>query len=195
VLGDSLIAPLLRDLFDFGNDKWSGTVAELLTVLGDKAGPKISQSDGWPKVPRGLTSHLKRLAPNLRRAGINVVFDGHSRAGNKIRLKMVAPGHSQRSHIHDEGKSQGKTQDRRERCGERCEGQGDRQDANVHTENSEKHGGNGESERCERSAATHSNGPVDLLGEPLRKTTEKKPRHNRDPRLRPDEEYEPGTFG
>jgi hypothetical protein len=64
---------------------WEGTSAELLerldTVAGHDAGKK--RPDGWPKSPRGISGAIKRLAPNLRAAGI-VVQHGQT-AGTRSR--------------------------------------------------------------------------------------------------------------
>ncbi len=53
-------------------DGWSGTATDLLDTLVRKA--SSSQSFTLPKTPAGLRSALNKLKPNLRRAGIDVVF-------------------------------------------------------------------------------------------------------------------------
>lgn len=50
---------------------WHGTAAELLALLT----PAGRTPHEWPKTPRGLSGVLRRLAPDLRRIGIDVVFD------------------------------------------------------------------------------------------------------------------------
>ncbi len=48
---------------------YEGSAAELLSRITPPARPK-----GWPESPRGLSGALRRLAPQLRRVGINVTF-------------------------------------------------------------------------------------------------------------------------
>jgi hypothetical protein len=50
--------------------EWRGTATELRRVLADIAGVEPTRQRDWPKTPRALTGELKRLAPNLRAAGI-----------------------------------------------------------------------------------------------------------------------------
>jgi putative DNA primase/helicase len=49
----------------------SPTSAELLQRLSALAGDAANLS-GWPKNPKALSDHLRRLAPNLQRVGIRV---------------------------------------------------------------------------------------------------------------------------
>jgi hypothetical protein len=53
---------------------WRGTAAELLTTLGPLAGERTCALKVWPASPRKLSEALRRVAPNLRRAGIELVF-------------------------------------------------------------------------------------------------------------------------
>jgi hypothetical protein len=53
---------------------WKGTAAELLTALEPLAGERTCALKVWPVSPRGLSNELRRLAPNLRRSGIEVGF-------------------------------------------------------------------------------------------------------------------------
>jgi hypothetical protein len=68
-LDASPIAPFIRDLADMG---WEGTAACLLEKLELAAGEKAARGQSWPKSPRALGGQLRRLAPNLRRAGVGV---------------------------------------------------------------------------------------------------------------------------
>lgn len=68
---------------------WHGTVKGLLTALDDKVSESTRQGNGWPKQARGLTSVLKRYAPSLAAAGINVEFGAHSRNGTPLSLVKV----------------------------------------------------------------------------------------------------------
>jgi hypothetical protein len=50
---------------------WKGTSSELLTSLNSLASSEeIKRQHGWPKSPQSMGSILKRIAPNLRAAGI-----------------------------------------------------------------------------------------------------------------------------
>lgn len=60
-----------RPLLDFleAQGEWTGSSGELLKALEDRLGDQSRKPSGWPKNPRSLSGHLKRLAPNLRAAG------------------------------------------------------------------------------------------------------------------------------
>src|SRR5262249_20864996 len=47
--------------------------------LEQRLGDKVQRLKGWPKVPRALSGHLKRLAPNLREVGWDVDYDRSSK--------------------------------------------------------------------------------------------------------------------
>ena len=51
---------------------WSGTTSELLAELEHVADEKIRRLKAWPQTARTLSGQVKRLAPNLRAAGIDV---------------------------------------------------------------------------------------------------------------------------
>lgn len=48
---------------------WKGTSAELLQVLESMASPAVQRNESWPKNARSLSGQIRRLAPNLRKAG------------------------------------------------------------------------------------------------------------------------------
>jgi hypothetical protein len=52
---------------------WKGTATQLLQVLAAKTAS--SRTRGWPASPVGLARALRRVAPNLRTAGIEIRFD------------------------------------------------------------------------------------------------------------------------
>lgn len=64
----SVIARPLLDLLE-GQGEWSGSSGELLKSLESLQGDQARKLPGWPKNPRSLSGHLKRLAPNMRAAG------------------------------------------------------------------------------------------------------------------------------
>jgi hypothetical protein len=58
---------------------WTGTASELLAELDDLSPDKIRRLKAWPQTPRTLAGQVKRLAPNLRAAGIDVDLGRTSR--------------------------------------------------------------------------------------------------------------------
>jgi len=84
-LDASLITASLRSLAASG--AFEGTASDLLRELGDRADDITKKQRGWPKNARALTGALRRLAPNLRAAGIEVQF---WREANKIRRRMIS---------------------------------------------------------------------------------------------------------
>jgi hypothetical protein len=65
--GSVIAEPLVALLESRG--EWVGSSGELLQVLEERLGDQVRRMAGWPKNPRSLSGHLKRLAPNLRIAG------------------------------------------------------------------------------------------------------------------------------
>lgn len=51
---------------------WTGTSSELLGELNRRTRDDLQRQPGWPKASNSLSGILKRLAPNLRAAGVNV---------------------------------------------------------------------------------------------------------------------------
>jgi hypothetical protein len=83
VLEASLVAPYLAALAAAGG--WMGTASALLSRLEELAGD-AARRPGWPKRPNSLSAELRRLAPELRRAGVAVDF---ARAGGRSRTRLV----------------------------------------------------------------------------------------------------------
>lgn len=90
----SVIAPLIKTL---ANENWQGTASELFTRLNDmfdgrwprpsplSSGPYRTKPrpKGWPGSPRGLSSQLKRLEPNLNAVGVTVTFTQTQGSGSR----------------------------------------------------------------------------------------------------------------
>jgi hypothetical protein len=55
--------------------RFEGTASDLLAALDRDAEPRAREARSWPKSPRAMSSALRRLAPNLRVAGLEVEFD------------------------------------------------------------------------------------------------------------------------
>ena len=73
VLEADPIAIALRALM-VGRTEWTGTAAELLDVLSQRAGERVIKGKTWPGGPRGLSGRLRRLAPFLRKIGLEIAF-------------------------------------------------------------------------------------------------------------------------
>jgi hypothetical protein len=77
-------SPAAQALLAFMKDRWEpwvGTASELLEGLNARRSHDEKPPEGWPKKPNGLSGMLRRLAPNLRLAGLDVTFtqEGHER--------------------------------------------------------------------------------------------------------------------
>jgi hypothetical protein len=69
--------PLLGLLDEQG--AWTGTASELLIALGERVTEQMKRQTGWPKNGRSMSGHLKRLAPNLRVCGWQIIFRREAR--------------------------------------------------------------------------------------------------------------------
>jgi hypothetical protein len=90
-LDASVVAPVLRSFMD-GLPEWVGTASFLLKELATHAGEAVTKSKSWPKTPRGLSGHLRRLAPNLRAIGLHVEFDREANSGRARQIKLEKRG-------------------------------------------------------------------------------------------------------
>lgn len=68
----SPLATPVRQLAEIG---FEGTATELLDRLGALAGEAATRRKSWPTTPQALGGELRRIAPNLRAAGVTVDFD------------------------------------------------------------------------------------------------------------------------
>lgn len=75
-------SPVGRALIEFivAAGEWAGTSTDLLAALDERTDDKTRKLESWPSTPRALSGKVKRLAPNLREAGIGVEF---GRKGHK----------------------------------------------------------------------------------------------------------------
>jgi len=74
----SVVAQPLLELLD-SQGCWRGSASELLKALEERVDDQAKRQHGWPKNPRSLSGHLKRLSPNLRAAGWDVEYDRTSK--------------------------------------------------------------------------------------------------------------------
>jgi hypothetical protein len=77
-------------LFMKDQNGWSGTASELLHRLAPVAGTEVTRRRDWPQTAQGLSTALRRIAPNLRQEGISVDFDRQAHTG--IRLIHLTKG-------------------------------------------------------------------------------------------------------
>jgi hypothetical protein len=84
-LEDSPVAPAVRALMA-GRGAWEGTATELLQELNGRRPESAKPPDRWPKGGRGLSGQLRRLAPALRAAGLDVAF----KVDRDRRLRLTA---------------------------------------------------------------------------------------------------------
>jgi len=83
-LDASTVPRPLLDLVEEQNG-WCGTASELLVALEACVTDQVKRQKVWPKNPRSVSGHLKRLAPNLRAAGWQVT----ARRESKQRLIVI----------------------------------------------------------------------------------------------------------
>ncbi len=73
--------------------RWHGTAQDLLAALNsvvDQLGNKATRHlKIWPNTPKGLSNLLRRLQPNLRRAGIDITFDKEGRDRDRRRVITI----------------------------------------------------------------------------------------------------------
>ena len=69
----SLLVTPLQSLASI-DPPWTGTATELLTALAGYVDDATKRQRHWPKSPKALSDNLRRLAPNLRELGIEVLF-------------------------------------------------------------------------------------------------------------------------
>jgi hypothetical protein len=91
-------SPVTKVLLEFTerggwSGDWSGTATELLGALNEVAGhnDQRRRPEGWPKRPHLLSGELRRLAPNLRKSGVEVEFDRQT-GGRRTRIIAIRAG-------------------------------------------------------------------------------------------------------
>jgi hypothetical protein len=90
-LDDSPVATALVKFLTEGSkgtvlNPWVGTASQLLTEIRAYAGEEAVKPDRWPKSGKGMSSALRRLAPALRRTGINLNFDQRTNSARPITI-------------------------------------------------------------------------------------------------------------
>ena len=67
-------SPLYEPVAKLAEEDFSGTVAELHARLNCMMSESMRRSERWPKTPSALGTALRRMASNLRAAGIEIQF-------------------------------------------------------------------------------------------------------------------------
>jgi hypothetical protein len=71
--------------------EWTGTASNILAALAEAAGERVAKAKTWPDSPRALAGRLRRAAPFLRKAGIEISFTKEGRARTRIIRVTTVP--------------------------------------------------------------------------------------------------------
>ena len=83
-LDASPISAVVRSWTTSLSEPWLGTATDLLQLLEGLADDKTRRLKAWPETARSLANALRRLAPNMRSAGIDISFDGRKHGGKRV---------------------------------------------------------------------------------------------------------------
>jgi hypothetical protein len=86
VLEADQVATALRSYIDL-KAEFEGSASELLKALNEVVPESQQKAKGWPKRPNTLSGILRRIAPPLRKIGVDVVFE---RDPDKERARKIA---------------------------------------------------------------------------------------------------------
>jgi hypothetical protein len=79
-------------VFMAGRNEWSGTASELLPLLTELVPERTTKQRTWPKQANTLSGKLRRVAPPLRKIGINITFDREAHSGKRlIHIRVPRP--------------------------------------------------------------------------------------------------------
>jgi hypothetical protein len=90
VVDADLVADAIRTMMN-QQSEWTGTAKELLKALAEIVGELSTKSKSWRETPEALRGRLRRLSPNLRKIGINIVFPDKNARPRNIRITKAAP--------------------------------------------------------------------------------------------------------
>jgi hypothetical protein len=82
-------SPLYVPLAELAREGFTGTVAELHARLDSMVSDAMRRSVRWPKAPNGLGNALRRMATNLRGAGVELQFSRNDVQGRRV-VSVVA---------------------------------------------------------------------------------------------------------
>ena len=77
-------SPLYEPLAELAREGFTGTVAELRGRLDSMVSEAMRRSVRWPKAPNVLSNALRRMATNLRAAGIELQFSRNDEHGRRM---------------------------------------------------------------------------------------------------------------
>ena len=77
-------SPLYQPLAELAREGFTGTVAELHARLDSMVSDAMRRSVRWPKAPNGLGNALRRMATNLRAAGVELQFSRNDVQGRRV---------------------------------------------------------------------------------------------------------------
>jgi hypothetical protein len=77
-------SPLYEPVADLAQEGFNGTVTELYARLSSMMSEGTRRSAGWPKAPNALGNALRRMAANLRAAGIEIQFSRADVQGRRL---------------------------------------------------------------------------------------------------------------
>jgi hypothetical protein len=92
-------SPLYEPLRELAREGFRGSTAELLVRLNSRVSDGIRRSPRWPKAPNALGNTLRRMASNLRSAGIDLNSSRADRLGRRILSVSCAPNTPERSSV------------------------------------------------------------------------------------------------
>ena len=84
---------------ELAQEGFSGTVAELHTRLNCMMSESMRRSVRWPKAPNALSNALRRMAGNLRAAGIEIQFSRADIRGRRVVSLVSASEPRKRSSV------------------------------------------------------------------------------------------------
>jgi energy-coupling factor transporter ATP-binding protein EcfA2 len=87
-----------------GERSWSGTAADLLSLLHNAAPDEVRRERTWPKDATRLSGRIRRIAPAWRRVGLEVVLPETGGRGGRIISVKQRSQRSQRSMQENAGK-------------------------------------------------------------------------------------------
>jgi hypothetical protein len=79
-------SPVAAAVQTFMRDRrvWDGAAAELMEELGKSVADDIRRLKSWPRDPRNMANKVRRVAPVLRQAGIEVRFYRHGKERTRL---------------------------------------------------------------------------------------------------------------
>lgn len=92
VLDADPVASAVITFMESQKDAVTQTASFLLGALGEIISTQQRKSKGWPDTPRALSSRLRRAAPFLRKAGIQIDFGGREgHTGKRLITLLTGP--------------------------------------------------------------------------------------------------------